>query len=518
MVDQEEPCFVLGLDIGTTTMTCCIYDQSCRIISSETARQILLTPKQGYFEIDPDVMWNSILQMCRETIKKANIDPNRISSMGISVLRNSFITWNPSDGKMYHNIITWKDLRASHLCHQYNSSFKLKFLRFFTKILYYFTRSTRYLRASAFECLNEMAVSRLSWALKEIPGLMDAANRGSAIFGTVDTWLIWKLTNGSIHATDPTNACVTGMYDSFVLDWNPTLLYLFDVPKRMLPKVLETNGFFGLAQPDLFGSAIPIRAVVGDQQSATFGENCFHLGDTKCTIGTGMFFNVNTHERIYPPCRNLYPVVGWKLTGEQRPTYLLETSSADCGSLINWADSIGLFDKPENSAKMAYEVPDSGGVFFLPPLSNLATSVNHSLSTFSYIGLRPTTTKSHLVRALLESISFQVKRLVDQVESSAKIRLNSICLNGGIAKNDFVLKLIADLCGRKVLRASNVEMSTLGAALLAGLSSGLFKDLDSLKEMKIVDKCFEPSGDSLKSIDHYILWKNELEKRIKNVS
>lgn len=292
-------------------------------------------------------------------------------------------------------------------------------------MMYWLTGNQRYLAASILKFSNEMAVMRLLWVLNENPGLRNAVRKNSALFGTVDTWLVWKFTQGAVHATDPSNASVTGLYDPFIMDWSPLISSFFNIPKSLLPKVLDTNGPFGSVHSSCFGVEIPIRAVVGDQQAATFGENCFHLGDSKCTLGTGTFFNVNTHEKPYSAYGGLYPVVGWKFV-DQKPIYLLEGSFADTGSLINWAHSVELFDKPQSTAEIANSIDSSGDVYFLPPVPEMATSPDHPLASSSIVGIKASSTKSHIVRALLEAIAFQVKIVIDLVESEANIKLKSI--------------------------------------------------------------------------------------------
>lgn len=425
---------------------------------------------------------------------ESNINPSKILSLGISVLRNSFVTWNPEDGSTFHNIITWKDLRASSLCHRFNKSAKLRALKIGAKMMYWLTGNQRYLAASILKFSNEMVIMRLLWALQNVASLQNAVNKNSAIFGTVDTWLIWKFTQGAVHATDPSNASVTGLYDPFTMSWSPLISSFFNIPLNILPTVMDSNACFGSVHSSCFGIEIPIRAVLGDQQAATFGENCFHLGDSKCTLGTGTFFNVNTHEKPYSSYGGLYPVVGWKLEGK-KPIYLLEGSFADTGSLVNWAKNVQLFDKPEETAEMAKSLESSGEVFFLPPLPEMATSSDHPLASSTITGLKASSTRSHIVRALLEAIAFQVKIVINLVESEANLKLKCIwyvvlqrrfCIfvllilaffysvNGGIANNDFVMQMVANLSETMVYRAENVEMSCLGAALLAGLTSGKF--------------------------------------------
>lgn len=356
-----------------------------------------------------------------------------------------------------------------------------------------------------------MVITKLLWSLQEFPEIRARVVSGESMYGTIDTWLVWKLTNGAVHATDPSNACSSGFYDPFQMKWAkwairyyllisyPTIttkmlfpLSLFDLPSSILPEVRDTNGSFGVTDDKLFGREIPIRCVVGDQQAAVFGECCFDEGDVKATLGTGSFLDVNTGNSPHASFRGVYPLVGWRLKNSDA-TYLAEGGSSDTGTLVLWAKTIGLYENLEKSCKELETSDSSRGVYFIPAFSGLQAPFNDPTAVTSFIGLSPTTTKSDMFRAILESIGYRVKQLYDIMKEETEFELrDELNVDGGIANNEFVVQMISDLTGAQVIRDNHREMSSRGAAFLSGLSTGFWSGLEELRKFRHHQKVFSP--------------------------
>lgn len=483
--------YILVIDIGTTNFRCHIYNKSAQLVANSCVSIQLLYPKQGWTEINAQSLWEAFIESVKKAIQNGKLNINQISCIGISSLRGTFITWDRETGQPFHNFITWKDIRANKLCEQWNNSFRLKCLRSGAKFIHFFNRSNRFLAASLLRFTTGMVVMRLLWILENFPIIRERAVEGKAMFGTVDTYLIWRLTGGHIFATDPSNACVTGFYDPFLMCWANWAINMFNIPPSMLPIVQDTNGDYGQTLPEIFGTSIPIRAVVGDQQAAMFGECCFRVGDVKCTLGTGAFININTGSSPFASFKGLYPVVGWKLVNNEKPVYLAEGSSYDTGSAISWAQSVGLLDDPKDSSEMAISVSNDN-LFFVPAFSGLQAPINDNRATAAFIGINPSTNKAQLVKAILESLCFRVKQMYEIILEEADFNLKQFRINGGVSDNDFVVQLIADLTGKEVERALNRDMSSLGTAFLAGLAIGFWKDSQEISKLRISEKVFHP--------------------------
>nr|CAD7572466.1 unnamed protein product [Timema californicum] len=371
----------------------------------------------------------------------AGVSLNQVTCLGISTQRSTFTTWHKDTGKTFHNFITWKDIRADGLVRYWNNSYKM------------------------------MVTMRLVWALQHVESLKEAASQGQAMFGTVDTWLLYRLTAGRLHVTDVSNASATGMYDPFIMDWGSWALKLFNIPGDMLPKVCDTAANFGVVDPGILGTALAIRCSMADQAASLFGSCCFQEGDVKVTMGTGTFINLNTGKTPHASVAGLYPLVGWRYKDEI--VYVAEGASNDTGSLVKWAQQVGFVNTPAESAEQALSVKDSDGVFFVPAFNGLQAPINDYQAAAGFIGLKPTTSKHHMVRAILESLVFRVVQLYDTLQQEAGCDCSLIRVDGGVSNNDFVCQLLADLIEIKVERPTSTEMSVLGVGFLAGLYSGL---------------------------------------------
>ncbi|OAD62930.1 Putative glycerol kinase 5 [Eufriesea mexicana] len=397
--------YIGALDVGTTTVRFHILDEKANTVASSVEKVRLLYPKPGYVEIDPDELWQAIVNVINNTLRESKVNAETIVGLGISTQRCSFTTWNLKDGRHYHNFITWKDSRANDMVNEWNSSISMKGLRLGSQILYTLSRKKRYLAASVFKFMNTQISLRLLWALQHVPGLQEAANNGNAVFGGVDSWLLYKLTvqaqtrpsneppaAGEVfiklgdtviiviagiperrHVTDVSSASATGLFDPFTMCWSYVMINLLKLPNSIFPEVMDTCGNFGVTPKDVFGVEIPILCSMADQSASLFGSGCTQPGDLKITMGTGTFVNVNSGSKAHASVSGLYPLVGWRINDEL--VYMVEGASNNTGVLIEWAKKIGIIDHAAETANTARSVNDSDGVYFVPAFSGLQTEI-----------------------------------------------------------------------------------------------------------------------------------------------
>ncbi|XP_042314579.1 putative glycerol kinase 5 isoform X2 [Sceloporus undulatus] len=385
----------------------------------------------------------------------AGIQMNQISALGLSTQRSTFITWNKKTGKPFHNFISWQDVRAGELTKSWNRSLLMKTVRGISSLLHFFTRSSLFLLASCLSFTTQHISLRLAWVLQHIAEVEQAIKEDNCCFGTVDTWLLYKLTKGSVYATEYSNASSTGFFDPFKLQWSTFLSNLLSIPVSIFPPVEDTSHNFGSVDGEIFGVPIKITALVADQQAAMFGQCCFDIGDLKVTMGTGSFWDINTGSKVH-------------------------TSKKD------------LFASADETSKMAHSLVNSGGVCFVPSFSGLQIPVNDPYACTSFMGITASTTRKHLVRAMLESIAFRNKQLYDTITRDVSILPTSIRADGGVSKNNFVMQMTSDLINKKINRPVSTDMSCLGAAFLAGLAVGFWNDKEQLKKLRRTEMVFKP--------------------------
>ncbi|XP_021931415.1 putative glycerol kinase 5 isoform X2 [Zootermopsis nevadensis] len=416
--------YVLALDVGTTTARCFLLDQTTAVIGRASHEIKHQYPQIGHDEIEPEELWTKVVSVLREAVTVAGIKPHQIACIGISTQRSTFITWHRETGKPFHNFITWKDVRADGLVRQWNDSLKMKGLRMGAFCCHAISRSNRFLAGSVLKLMNSQVTLRLVWVLENVEELQKAVKCHDAMFGTIDTWLLYRLTGGRIHVTDVSNASATGFYDPFTMEWANWCLRLFHIPSDILPEVWDTAADFGCITSDIVGAAIPICSVVADQAGSLFGSCCFEKGDVKITMGTGTFLNVNTGCKPQASLAGLYPQIGWRLGDEI--VFVMEGASHDTGSLIKWAEQIGLLSDPSDSSDMANSVQDSNGLCFIPAFSGIQAPVNNFQAAAGFIGIKPTTNRQHMVRAILESIVFRMLQLYEALQREVKNKYTSI--------------------------------------------------------------------------------------------
>ncbi|XP_072111136.1 glycerol kinase 5 [Mobula birostris] len=484
--------YILAVDVGSTSIRCCVYDRTTKIKGFSSRPIKMLYPKPGWVEVDPETMFEQFVAVVKEAVEASQLHMKQMVALGISTQRATFVTWDKRTGKPFHNFICWQDLRAVDLVKSWNSSVLLWSIHGCSALLHFLSRQKRFLAASVIQFSTQHVSLRLAWVLQNIKQVQEAATEGNCCFGTIDTWLLYKLTKGAVFATDYSNASTTAMFDPYQLCWSGFLANLLSVPLSILPPVKDTSCKFGYTDRSIFGTPIPIMALAADQQAAMFGECCFESGDVKLTMGTGTFMSINTGTNPHTSVTGLYPLVGWKIGSEV--TYIAEGNAADTGKVIQWAQQLGFFSDVTETEKMAQEVQDSDGVFFVPAFSGLQAPLNDPNACASFMGLKPSTTKIHLVRAILESIAFRNKQLYDTMLREIHIPITHIRANGGICNNQFVMQLTTDLLTCNIERPNRVDMSCLGAAFLAGLAIGYWDSREELKKIRSVEKIFKPQA------------------------
>ncbi|CAL4121626.1 unnamed protein product [Meganyctiphanes norvegica] len=420
----EDKKYIVSLDVGTTTIRCIIYDEKAKVCSKAEENVVLVYPKLERVEIDPDDLWKKCLVVIKKAIHNAGLTARQVHCMGLTTQRATFITWDRKTGKPLHNFITWKDRRSDTLVKEYNNSWMMMGLRIGSTILHKILRKSRYLAASVIRFANIQVTMRLKWVVENNEEFKELLKTKDVLFGTVDTWLLYKLTQGKVHATDYSNASGTGFFDPFVLQWNAFFCKFLNLPMYMLPEVRDSVGDWGTCPAELFGAVIPITAVVSDQGASLFGLGGTARGEVKVTLGTGAFMNVNTGEKSHASVAGIYPVIGWK--DREGIAYMAEGSSNDNGTIVDWGKQVGFYNEPAETAALAASVPDTNGVYFIPGFQGIQAPVNDTFATGGFLGLNAEVEKPHLVRAMLESLAFRVAQIFETMRKEAKYELFNV--------------------------------------------------------------------------------------------
>ncbi|MFX0184621.1 MAG: glycerol kinase 5 [Candidatus Hodarchaeota archaeon] len=505
-------CFILAIDSGSTGIRAVLCDKQGNIVVREYEKTLAFYPKTGYIENDPNHLWESLLTVCKRIIQKSDISPNNIVAIGICNQRATFTLWEKATGKPIMNFISWADLRSTETSIAMNKNIIWRIFKKFAWISSKITKNTMLTATSMYEFSPDHVTVRLKWALDNIDGLRERCKAGEIAYGTIDTWFIYKLTGGKVHATDYSNAA-TGLLNPFQLKWNLPLMRIFDIPKEILPELKETSGNFGMTDPSLFdGVEIPIRAASGDQQASLFGQCCFKPGDVKISQGSGAFVAMNVGEKGKLSKRGLFPLVAWVVN--KKPTYMLEGHVATAGTLIDWlGQGLGLCDSPEVLNEYAEQCDDTEGVIFIPTPYGIKFPYFSTKTKATILGLSLETHRKHVARAVFEGIALRIKDILEGLEKDTKIQIRSIKADGGVSQSDILLQCISDFAYLSVSRASEPDMTTTGVAYLAGLSIGYWKDLEELEKNHFNQtlKTFQPQMDKLKRQEKIMRWKRALK-------
>lgn len=490
--------YIMALDRGTTSSRCIIFDKDGNIIkvAQKEFKQIYTNP--GWVEHDAMEIWGSQSGVMREAVDTAGINPEEIAAIGITNQRETTVVWDKNTGKPIYNAIVWQCRRTSEIC----DNLKEKGLT---------------------ECIREktgliidayFSATKVKWILDNVEGARERAEKGELLFGTIDTWLIWKLTGGKVHVTDYSNASRTMMYNINTLEWDKDILKELDIPEIMLPEVKESSCIYGYTDSGLFADIrIPISGCAGDQQSALFGQNCFEEGTAKNTYGTGCFLLMNTGEKPVKSENGLLTTISWGVDGKVE--YALEGSIFMGGASIQWLrDELRMIKSAADSEKYAMRVEDTNGVYVVPAFTGLGAPYWDMYARGTIVGLTRGAKKEHLIRATLESIAYQTKDVLEAMQNDAKMELKALKVDGGASNNNFLMQFQSDILNVKIDRPKIVETTALGAAYLAGLAVGFFKSKEDIKKRWVCDREFTPKMNEETREKSYKGWKKAVERSL----
>src|SRR3989454_2026735 len=465
---------ILALDQGTTSSRTIVFDQGGNLVSSAQREFRQIFPKPGWVEHDATEIWASQLHTASEAIGNARLTAADIAAIGITNQRETTVVWDRETGTPVHHAIVWQDRRTAAACDRLKARGLAPLIK----------RKTGLVVDAYF------SGTKLEWILRNVPGARAKARAGKLAFGTVDTWLLWNLTGGRVHATDPSNASRTMLFNVRTGDWDDELLRLFGVPRSMLPAVRSSSEVYG--ETTLFGGAIPIAGIAGDQQAALFGQACTEPGMVKNTYGTGCFMLMNTGTKPIVSKHNLLTTVAWRIG--KRTEYALEGSIFIAGAVVQWLrDGLAIISASNEVEALASQVPDNGGVYVVPAFAGLGAPHWDQYARGAILGLTRGSTRAHIARAALEGIAYQVADVLLAMESDAKVRLKELRVDGGACANNLLMQFQADLLGVPVVRPRVSETTALGAAYLAGLAVGFWKDLAEISQQWQTDRRFLPT-------------------------
>lgn len=490
--------YIMALDRGTTSSRCIIFDKDGNIIKVAQKEFEQIYPKPGWVEHDAMEIWGSQSGVMREAVDTAGINPEEIAAIGITNQRETTVVWDKKTGKPIYNAIVWQCRRTSEICDELKEKGLTECIREKTGLIIdaYFS------------------ATKVKWILDNVEGARERAEKGELLFGTIDTWLIWKLTGGKVHVTDYSNASRTMMYNINTLEWDKDILKELDIPEIMLPEVKESSCIYGYTDSGLFADIrIPISGCAGDQQSALFGQNCFEEGTAKNTYGTGCFLLMNTGEKPVKSENGLLTTISWGVDGKVE--YALEGSIFMGGASIQWLrDELRMIKSAADSEKYAMRVEDTNGVYVVPAFTGLGAPYWDMYARGTIVGLTRGAKKEHLIRATLESIAYQTKDVLEAMQNDAKMELKALKVDGGASNNNFLMQFQSDILNVKIDRPKIVETTALGAAYLAGLAVGFFKSKEDIKKRWVCDREFTPKMNEETREKSYKGWKKAVERSL----
>ena len=467
--------YVMALDAGTTSNRCILFNEKGEICSMAQKEFTQYFPKPGWVEHDPGEIWSTQLAVARQAMNEIHASASDIAAIGITNQRETAIVWDKNTGKPVYNAIVWQCRRTSEYC----DSLKEKGL---TEM---FQKKTGLVIDAYF------SGTKVKWILDHVEGARERANRGELLFGTVETWLIWKLTKGAVQVTDYSNASRTMLFNINTLKWDDEILKELDIPKSMLPQAKPSSEIYGETDPSFFGGRIPIAGAAGDQQAALFGQTCFEKGEAKNTYGTGCFLLMNTGETPVFSKNGLVTTIAWGIDGTVH--YALEGSVFVAGAAIQWLrDELRLIDSASDTEYLAQKVEDSNGCYVVPAFTGLGAPYWDQYARGTIVGLTRGVNKDHIIRATLESLAYQVNDVLEAMKADSGILLSALKVDGGASANNFLMQAQADVSQAPVHRPNCVETTAMGAAYLAGLAVGYWKDKEDVKKNWTIDRIFQP--------------------------
>lgn len=486
--------YILALDQGTTSSRALLIDHEGKVKGKAQKEFKQIFPGPGLVEHDPQEIWSTQIAVAVEVLAHSRVSPRDIAGIGITNQRETTIVWDRATGNPLTNAIVWQDRRTTELCRELKNQ-GLEPL---------FSKKTGLLLDPYF------SGTKLHWILNTVPGALEKAKRGELAFGTVDTWLIWKLTGGKVHVTDTTNASRTLLYNLEEHKWDEELLRILNIPKEILPEVKSCSEIYGETSEDHFSCRIPIAGIAGDQQASLIGQACLQEGMVKNTYGTGCFLLMNTGSSPVFSQKKLLTTIAYTIQG--KTTYALEGSVFIAGAVVQWLrDQLGMIEQSSDIEKLAESVVDTNGVYFVPAFTGLGAPHWDPYARGMMLGITRGTSSAHIARAALESIAYQVADVLKAMEADARIPIKQIRVDGGAVKNNLLMQFQADLLGVPVVRPTETELTALGAAYLAGLAVGFWKDQKEILSYWNAEKEFTPHLPKEKIQKHYLKWQKAVE-------
>lgn len=494
------PEIVLAIDQGTTSTRCMTFNHSGEPIAAHQLEHQQIFPKPGWVEHDPLEIWENTQIAIRQTIEKSGVEPGDIAALGITNQRETTLVWNPETGKPYHNAIVWQDVRTDEIINELAKD----------------GGQDRFRQRTGLPLATYFSGPKIKWLLDNVEGLRSAAQAGKAIFGNIDTWLIWNLTggiDGGKHITDVTNASRTLLMNLETLDWDEELCLQIDVPIGMLPRIASSAEIYGQTSASgPLGGVVDVAGDLGDQQAATVGQVCFQPGEAKNTYGTGCFMLLNTGEEIVQSKHGLLTTVCYRF-GDEKPVYALEGSIAITGALVQWLrDNLQMIETAPEIEDLAKTVDDNGGIYFVPAFSGLFAPYWRSDARGVIVGLTRYVNRGHISRAVLEATAFQTREVLDAMNADSGVELTALKVDGGMVQNDLLMQFQADVLGVPVIRPKVAETTALGAAYAAGYAVGFWQNREEMRKNWHVDKTWRPDANSNANTQLYSQWKKAVKR------
>jgi len=494
--------YVAAIDQGTTSTRCIIFDRASNIVAVAQKEHRQIYPQPGWVEHDPMEIWERTQEVVREALQQAGITGADLAAVGVTNQRETTVVWDPRTGKPYTNALVWQDTRTQDIVDELSAD----------------GGPDRFRAKVGLPISTYFSGTKLRWILENVPGVRAAAERGEAIFGTIDTWLIWWLTGGpgkGVHITDVTNASRTMLMNLETLSWDDEILNILDIPRQMLPEIRPSSdpNLYGTTDPNgPFGAAVPVCGDLGDQQAALVGQTGFDVGEVKNTYGTGCFVVFNTGTRRVPSFSGLLTSVAYQF-GQDAPVFCLEGSIAITGALVQWLrDNLGLISKSSEVEDLARTVEDSGGIYFVPAFSGLFAPHWDGKARGLIIGMTRYINRGHLARAVLEATAYQTREVLDAMRKDSGVELARLKVDGGMVVNELLMQFQADVAGIPVIRPKVAETTSLGAAYAAGLAVGYWENLEELRQYWQEDKRWEPQWDEARRERAYRGWLRAVER------
>ena len=486
---------ILALDQGTTSSRAILFDRDGEIVSMAQKEFRQMFPQPGWVEHDPEEIWSSQISVAHEALAKARVSAKDVAAIGITNQRETTILWERASGKPVANAIVWQDRRTASLCDELNARGLAALIQKKTGLVIdaYFS------------------ATKLAWLLEHVPDCRRRAENGDLAFGTVDTWLAWNLSGGVLHVTDTSNAARTLLFNIESGDWDEDLLELFNIPRALLPIVKPSSAIYGATAASVFSTPITIAGIAGDQQAALFGQICLTPGMAKNTYGTGCFMLLNTGQKPVASTQKLLTTVAWDIAGQR--SYALEGSVFVAGAIVQWLrDGLGVIRASADVEALAASVADNGGVYLVPALTGLGAPHWDSHARGAMFGLTRGTTAAHIARAALEGIAHQVADVLDAMQQDATVKLTQLRVDGGASQNNLLMQFQADILGVPVIRPRITETTALGAAYLAGLAVGYWRDVNEIADQWRPERVFEPQFSAQTRADHRQRWRDALAR------